>query len=208
MVASPMAGGSGYPVALVLPQERELSRWWGLLFLGMFVRGILAIPHIVILMVLGLVASLVALVVWIPILVNGRVPSLWCSLMTEILHRSVRVSAYVMLFPGGYPAMGFGEPGPVDLSVDAGDRRIGRWWGLPFVGLMARFIVLIPQLIVVQILGVALYVVMLVLWIPILMNGRYPELAMKIAGVYLQYSMRVSAYASFLPVPYPPFDFA
>jgi hypothetical protein len=54
---------------------------------------------------------------------------------------------------------------------------------------------------------VASGLVVLLVWIPILANGRYPDLGMKIVGVYLQYAARVQGYALMLPVPYPPFDF-
>jgi hypothetical protein len=46
--------------------------------------------------------------------------------------------------------------------------------------------------------------VALVVWIPILINGRYPDLGMKLMGWFLRYNARVSAYAALLPVPYPP----
>jgi hypothetical protein len=201
------AQAAAYPIQLVLPKEREVNRWWGLLWFGMLVRMILAIPHFVILMVLAICFGLGMIVVWIPILIFGRAPSWWCSLVGEFLQRSTRVGAYVLLFPGGYPPLGFGEPGPVDLSIETGDRSLNRLWGIPYFGFMVRYIVLIPQLIVMFVLAIAVYIVILVFWIPILINGRYPNLAMRIIGVYLQYNARVSGYMLFLPVPYPPFDF-
>jgi hypothetical protein len=198
------ASGSGYPIQLALPQERAVNRWWGLLWFGMLVRSILAIPHLIVLAILGLLLGLGLYIVWIPILIFGKTPKLWCTIATELLQRSARVCAYIFLFPGGYPALGMGASGPVDLTVNVGDRNINRLWGIPFHGMIVRFIVLIPQWIVLFVLSIVLYVVTLVLWIPILVNGRYAELAMSLVGKYLQYSSRVSAYAFLLPVPYPP----
>ncbi len=197
-------GSSAYPVNVTLPAEREVNRWWGLFYFGMFVRGILAIPQFIVIAVLAFVIYLAALIVWIPILINGRVPELWCRLVWEVINRSTRVRAYVYLFPGGYPALGMNEQGPVDVTADFGDRKITQLWGIPIVGLIARFIVLIPQFVVLYVLGFAAGVVAFVIWIPVLIYGRYPELAMKVMGWYLRYSARVLAYAAFLPVPYPP----
>jgi hypothetical protein len=199
-----MATVSNYPISVSLPQGREVNRWWGLLWLGMLVRAILAIPHFIVLFVLAILMGLGLYIVWIPILINGKVPALWCKIVSELINRETRVSAYVLLFPGAYPPLGMGESGPVGVSIDNGDRAINRLWGIPFFGMMARFIVVIPQFIVLVVLGIVLYLVMLVLWIPILINGRYPEMAMKIVGMYLKYNARVSGYASLLPVPYPP----
>ncbi len=199
-----MATASTYPISVALPQERVVNRWWGLLWFGMLVRAILAIPHLIVLFVLSMLMGLGLYIVWIPILISGKVPALWCKIVGELINRQTRVAAYMLLFPGAYPPLGMGAAGPVAVSIDDGDRSINRLWGIPLLGLLARFIVVIPQSIILMVLGIVLYLVMLVLWIPILINGRYPETAMKLVGMYLKYSARVSGYASLLPVPYPP----
>jgi len=48
---------------------------------------------------------------------------------------------------------------------------------------------------------------LLVLWIPILVNGKYPGWAVSLFGNVIRYGARVEAYLLFLPVPYPPFWF-
>ncbi len=199
-----MTAASSYPVNVTLPKEREVNRWWGLLWFGMMLRGILAIPQFLVIFVLGLVIAVLGLVVWIPILIYGRVPELWCRLVWEVINRSTRVRAYVYLIPGGYPALGMGEQGPIEVTADFGDRRINQLWGIPIVGLIVRLIVLIPQFVVLYVLQFVAGVVAFVVWIPILIYGRYPELAIKVMDWYLRYTVRVSAYAAFLPVPYPP----
>jgi hypothetical protein len=45
-----------------------------------------------------------------------------------------------------------------------------------------------------------------VLWIPILISGRYPEWAATLYSGLLRYQVRVGAYIMLLPVPYPPFS--
>lgn len=59
-------GGPEYPVRIELPREREENRLWGLLWFGMAVRAILAIPHAIVLFVLGLCLYVVFLIGWIP----------------------------------------------------------------------------------------------------------------------------------------------
>jgi hypothetical protein len=76
--------------------------------------------------------------------------------------------------------------------------------GHPFVGLFVRFLVLIPQFIVLSILGLIVGLSLIVLWIPILLTGKYPGWAISLYGTLFRYSARVSAYLLFLPVPYPP----
>jgi hypothetical protein len=202
------AAAPAYPVGVTLPQERALNRWWGLLWFGMFVRYILAIPHFIVMAVLGIALYLGAIIVWIPILIYGRVPALWIKLAGELINRGTRVGAYGALFPGSYPALGMGESGPVAVRIDVVDPAINRLWGIPLFGMLARFIVLIPHFIILYALSFVAGLVTLVVWIPILRDGRYPDLGMRLQGIYLQYSARVFAYAALLPVPYPPFDFS
>ena len=130
-----MAAASTYPITVTLPEEREVNRWWGLLWFGMMVRSILAIPHMIVLFVLGLLVGLGLNIVWIPILINGKVPALWCKIVKEVIARGTRVSAYVFLFPGAYPALGWGEAGPVAVAIDEGGRSINRLWGIPLLGI-------------------------------------------------------------------------
>jgi hypothetical protein len=195
---------SAYPVQVQLPAERAINRWWGLLWLGMILRAILVIPHMIVLYVLGILMFFGSLVLWLAILIFGKAPAWWCWLGTEFINRSLRVNAYTYLFPGAYPALGLHEQGPIDVTLDLGERKLNRLWGVPFFGGLVRFIVLIPQFIVLYALTILAGLTVFVVWIPILMNGRYPDLGMKIIGWYLRYSARVTAYMLFLPVPYPP----
>lgn len=197
-----------YPIQIALPEDRELNRWWGLFWLGQAARFILCIPHFLVLIALGIAAFFGALILWIPILIFGRVPVLWCKLGTEIISRGARVNAYwLYLFPGRYPELGIGEAGPLAVQVRPGDTSINRLWGIPFVGGFARAIVLIPHFVVLGVLGTVAGFVAAWVWIPVLLNGRYPDVAMKVMGLTLRYQSRVVAYLFFLPVPYPPFDF-
>jgi hypothetical protein len=199
--------GGGYPVQLTLTDEREINRLWGIPFVGVFVRMILAIPHMLGIMSIGLYIWL--LLGWIPILLLGRQPSLVVKFLTEYLHRAFRVAGYaIMLLPGGYPPLEPGAPTPVDLKIDVEGRSLSRLWGIPFVGLFVRYIVLIPHLIVLMILGIVVYISFIVLWIPILLMGKYPNaFASFYTGVF-RYGARVAAYLFLLPVPYPPFSFS
>jgi hypothetical protein len=156
--------------------------------------------------VLGIGVFVVVLLGWIPILLTGRVPGMQAAWVKEFIHRSSRVSAYAYLFPGGYPPLEPGAPNPLDLTIDLEGRSMNRLWGIPIVGFYARMIALIPHLIVLGILSLVGSLAMIVLWIPILINGKYPSWAMSLYSGLLRYSARVEAYLLLLPVPYPPFS--
>jgi len=201
--------GGGYPVQLTLTDEREINRLWGIPFVGVFVRMILAIPHMIVLGIMSIGLYIWLLLGWIPILLLGRQPSLVVKFLTEYLHRAFRVAGYaIMLLPGGYPPLEPGAPTPVDLKIDVEGRSLSRLWGIPFVGLFVRYIVLIPHLIVLMILGIVVYISFIVLWIPILLMGKYPNASASFYTGVFRYGARVAAYLFLLPVPYPPFSFS
>ena len=202
-----MTGVGGYPVQVTVTQDRDVNRLWGIPFIGVMVRFILAIPLFLILLVYAIGLGLGMIVVWIPILFLGKVPGWWCGLVTSVVSRQSQIGAYIALMPGGYPPFGGGQGGAVTVTVPDGGGPIGRLWGIPYFGLLAREIALIPHLIVLLVLEIVLYVLMLVLWIPILINGKYPEFGIKFMGLFLRYAARVAGWMLFLPAPYPPFDF-
>jgi hypothetical protein len=195
----------GYPVHLGVTTDRELNRWWGIPFFGSFVRWILAIPHWVVLWALGICTGIWFFLGWIYILVFGRVPALYVKIATESIQREMRVLGYTLfLMPGGYPPLEPGPSKPINVQLTLEDLRINRLWGIPLVGFFVRFLVLIPQLVIVTFLWIFVGLSLLILWIPILVNGRYPTWAASFYGTTLRYTARMGAYLSFLPVPYPP----
>lgn len=199
----------GYPIQLTVTPERELSRLWGIPFLGWIVRAFLAIPHHVVLSFLGFFVGWWMILGWIPILILGRVPGIVVMLLTEVLHRSTRVGAYVAyLMPGGYPPLEPSMPSPVDVQFNLQDLSINRAWGIPLVGVFIRFLVLIPHFIVLLFASILVVLSLLVVWIPILLDGRYPGWAVSLYGGVMRFGVRVAAYMLFLPVPYPPFSFS
>ena len=203
--APPAAPAGGYPIQVSLTDQRELSRWWGIPFVGHVVRWVLAIPHLVVLWLLGIVLAFWFFLGWIVILLTGRVPGIVVKLLTVYLQRSARVGGYIgFLLPGGYPPLEPGATSPVNVQVELASLEINRLWGIPFVGFFVRFLVLIPQFIVLSILGLIVGLSLIVLWIPILLTGKYPGWAISLYGTLFRYSARVSAYMLFLPVPYPP----
>lgn len=77
--------------------------------------------------------------------------------------------------------------------------------GHSVIGFLARLIALIPHFLVLFLLGLFTLVVWLIVWIPIFINARIPDVAVRIFRSWLRYSARVASYAWLLPVPYPPF---
>ena len=199
-----VAGRRGYPVQLTLTDERSLDPRWGIPLAGTIVRGILSIPHSIVNTVLSWCMAAWLIVGWIYILAYGRVPALAVKLIVELIHRGNKVAGYVLLMPGGYPPLEPGLPGPTNLTVELDDLTINRWWGFPLFGWFTRVFAVLPQLILLSFMIVGVILTYLVLWIPILRSGRYPEWAISFYGSVMNWASQVAAWVLLLPVPYPP----
>ena len=197
-------GGSGYPVNLSVAQDEGQNRLWGIPFVGLIIRSILVIPQAIVLFILAFVIGFVMLFSWIPVLVNGRQAEFVYTIIGGYLRLATRVGGYVLLMTGKYPPFGPGGEHTIDLTFDETEQQ-NRLWGIPFVGLLVRSILLIPHWIVLIFIGIILGFVSLITWIPVLVNGRTADWVVRWVGGFYRWFNRVYAYALLLTGKYPPF---
>jgi len=69
-----------------------------------------------------------------------------------------------------------------------------------------RFLMLIPQIIVLYFVGIAAGVVTFIAWWAILFTGKYPKGMWDFMVGYMRWSTRVNGYAMFLTDKYPPYS--
>lgn len=109
------------------------------------------------------------------------------------------VSAAVPEAPdfGGYPIQ-------VDITPE---REVNRYWGIPILGNFGRWILAIPHIVVLGFLGFCVWIWYIVGWIPILLYGRVPGVAITVLSEYIHRSARVGGYVGLLmPGGYPPLE--
>ena len=93
-------------------------------------------------------------------------------------------------------------PVKVTYGPDEGQNQL---WGIPLVGVIVRSILCIPQFVLLAVLGLVMYVIVLVSWIPVLVSGRQATWIYQVAGGYLRLSTRLYAYILLITGRYPPF---
>jgi len=87
-----------YPVTFEVDYPESLSRWM------IFVKWLLAIPHIIVLLFLYIVALVVWVIVWFAILFTGKFPRGLFDFLVGVSRWSLRVNAYaVLLLRDDYP---------------------------------------------------------------------------------------------------------
>ncbi|MDH4341198.1 MAG: DUF4389 domain-containing protein [Thermoleophilia bacterium] len=114
--------------------------------LTVFFRLFLAIPHLIWLTLWGIAAFVVAFILWLAVLIEGKAPENLHDFVAGYVRYATHVASYVLLAADPYP--GFrGAPGySVDLEIDPPVRQ-GRWAGF------FRLILALPALLLASALG-------------------------------------------------------
>ena len=94
---------------------------------------------------------------------------------------------------------------PVDIRITMPERS-NRLWAVPLVGNFVKLIILIPHLFILSVLGDVIILLQLVLWIPVLFSGRYPQWGHDLITGYIAWWVRVAIYFFGLTDRYPPFQ--
>ena len=165
--------------------------------LTVLVRLILAIPHVVVLWVLGIAAEVVALICWFAALVTGRLPDALADFQVGYLRWATRFYAYLFLLTDEYPPFEFADADyPVRLRAQPGQ--------LNRLAVLFRIILVIPAWIVSVVLGYGLsFLVMFVTWLIVLIAGRMPRPLHEALAAAVRYQVRVSGYFLMLTAQYP-----
>jgi hypothetical protein len=172
------------------------------------VAWLLAIPHYVVLYALGALGQVVAVISWFAIVFTGKLPEAFANIECMWIRYEQRVYTYSLWMREEYPPFAFAmtptDDGAdprvtVNLQPELEDRNR--------VTVAFRFILVIPQLIVLALLGIAVGVVAIIAFFAVLFTGTWPP-GMRdfVVNVY-RWSVRVQAYMLLLTDEYPPFQF-
>jgi len=184
-----------YPLRYDVQYPERLSR------LLIFVKWLLAIPHVIILYFLALIAYLLVFLAFFAILFTGKYPRGMFDFVANFLRWNANVGAYTGLLRDEYPPFSW-DPGkyPVTLEADYPE-------SLSRLLIFVKWLLAIPHYIALAFLGLIAALFYLIAFFAILFTARFPRgLFDFIVGVN-RWNYRVNAYAFLLLTDaYPPFS--
>jgi hypothetical protein len=200
---TPAAGSpaSAYPITYAFDTPEKIARWRPL------VHWLLAIPHIIILYFLGIVAEVLAVISWVVGVFTGSIPEGLQKPIAMYVRYSARVGTYLLWLREEYPPFAFDasfeDPGTDPrLRVDVVPAIEGR----NRLTILFRLLLAIPQLVVLALVGIGLAFVMIVGWFAVIILGRWPEgMGRFVIGV-MRWNTRLNGYVYLLTDEYPPFS--
>ncbi|MEX0682780.1 MAG: DUF4389 domain-containing protein [Dehalococcoidia bacterium] len=193
--ATAAPGGPVYPVRFDVEYSENLSRWL------IFVKWLLAIPHLIILYALWLVVYVIIVIAFFTILFTKKYPRGLFDFVVGVLRWQANVTAYVGLMRDEYPPFSW-EPGkyPVTFEADYPQElsRFGPWY---------KWLLIIPNLIVLILVMLVAYVLWIIAFFAILFTGKFPRGMFDFIVGTLRWNARANAYAfDLLTDEYPPFS--
>jgi hypothetical protein len=195
------AVGQPYPAALEIQSPERMARWRPL------VQWLLALPHLIVVWLLGYVSCAVMVISWIVVLITGKLPSSLAGIQAMYLRYSNRVTAYSGFLKDAYPPFSFDtaahDPGDyagetVEFQPELENRNR--------LTVLFRLLLVIPQVIVVAIVGIAAAIAWIIGFFAVLFTARWPEGIRNFIVGYMRWSLRVNAYFVLLTDEYPPFS--
>lgn len=169
---------------LNIPYPQRLSRWL------IFVKWVLAIPHLAVLYLYMVAAWFAAIAAWFAILFTGSLPRGLFDFIAGYDRWWLRFLAYVLLLTDEYPPF-TNSPGrhPVEFEVDY---PIAHSRGLIFV----KWLLAVPHMVLLAFYAFAVIMVSPVAWFAILFTATYPRPLFNFVAGYLRWLARMMAYSS------------
>lgn len=187
-----------YPVRVDFDDAAPQNR------LTVLVRLLLVIPHGIIIGLLAIVAFIIYFISWFAIAFTGRYPEGMLRFVIGVMRWSVRVNGYFYLLTDRYPPFSLDEdaiyPVRVEIAEEVeGRNRLTTFWPI-------RWILSIPHMIILQVLGYVMNILVVIAWIIALITGSVPVGLHNFMAGYVRWQARAYAYYLNVTDKYPPFS--
>jgi hypothetical protein len=167
----------------------------------------IAIPHFFVLFFLLIGSAILSFITFWAILFTGRFPRGMWDYQVNLLRWMLRLSARLNNLSDGYPAFGLSAADPAVVLEAEYPERSSR--GLLLLRVFLGMIyVYIPHGICLLFLSLAAAIVRFIAFWVVLFTGNYPAGMHEFMVGVMRWSMRVSAYMSYITDTYPPFSLA
>jgi hypothetical protein len=198
-VGAALASNPDYPVKAGLDAPLKVARW------RVIGNPILAIPHLVVLYVLAIVANVLVVIAWFAILFTGLMPGGIGDFIAGVHRYEWRIISYMSFLREPYPTFGFpsGNPEP---GGDVAVLQIDPPQHYSRLAVLFRIILVIPQLLLGIVLAIALAGAWIIAFLAVLITGSWPQGLRKFFVDVHFWAIRVNAWYALLADPYPPFS--
>jgi hypothetical protein len=196
-----------YPIRIDVPRPPKQSRLTNFpLFIGLFIRYLLLIPHFIVLYFLQLAALIVYFIATFAILFTGRYPRGMWDFAIGVQRWSTNVTGYTYSLYDKYPPFSTSQE-DYSLTFEADyPGKFSRILNFPIFGQLIKLLFVVPHLVVLIFMYFVAFLVIFIASFAILFSGSFPEGMHRYVVGVLRWQTRVSCYLVALTDKYPPFS--
>lgn len=191
-----------YPLQLEFGADRHITRWRPL------VQWLLAIPHLMVAWALRTLRQVLTLITFFTVLFTEEIPRPIFNAIVMTYRYEWRAMSYALFLHEDYPPFDF-ELSAEDDGLEphtslrlARPEHLNRWKPL------YKWILAIPQYLVVTVLFIGACLGVIAGLFAVLFTGEYPQGIRDFLVDSYRYALRVEAYVGLLTDEYPPFRLA
>ena len=174
------------------------------LLLREFLVWLIYIPHIYLLLFLGIWSCILTFISWWAILFTAKYPKSFFDFQVDLMRWYLRLTARLYNMSDGYPALGLKvEDARITLDIpypetlSRGTLLLKTFFGWLYV--------LIPHVFLLFFRSIAAMVLMFIAFWAVLFTGKYPKSMFDFVLGTIRWNYRLSLYISFMSDEYPPF---
>ena len=167
--------GVDYPVRFEADYPESPSRLLALLGVIFWIKGLLLIPHIIVLFFIGIASFIAVYIGYWAVLITGSYPMSLFNFAAGVQRWSTRTDSWMNGVADRYPPFALGESDyPARFEVDYPELSSR---GLAVLGiiLLIKWILLLPHLIILSLLSMASAVVVYISYWAVLITGPVSE---------------------------------
>ena len=198
-----MAEEKIYP-HIIVENNKKPNRFLAFPLIGIIAKGIILIPVFIEMVFLGFVAFFALIINWFIISITGQYWDSAYKLFLGIMRLEIKIRLYIWGITDKYPGFTFSTNNLFEFDIPK-PANPNRWLATPIIGIIVRFILLIPYLIFADVLDRGSSVAMVISWFAVLFKGKFPESLYEFEKDTLRVSLASSAYMLGLSDKYPSF---
>lgn len=194
-----------YAVDVIAERNEQPSRWYAVFGLLFFLKGILLIPHLIILWVLNYAFQLLTWIGYILVAFTGAYPDWLYTFNTGFLRWAARTTLWFAGNVDDYPPFTFDEGGYGVDAVFEPNHNPSRGWAIAGIFWIIKPIALIPHIIVLIFLWIGMFFGIWVGFLIVTFTGKLPDGLQDFFAGVMRWQVRVQAWWAGLVDDYPPF---
>lgn len=194
-----------YPT-LSVSQIQDPNRFYAVPIIGIMAKVIICIPIFIEILFLYIATGIVTLINSFSVLFTGNYWQSAYELNLGVLRLTTKLTFFFYGLTNKYPGFGLTIEDPL-ISLDmAKPQNPNRFFAIPLIGGLSRFILLIPYFIYANIIESAVSIASIfIASFSVLFRGKYPEFAYELTRDYVRISQATAAYLVGFSDKYPSF---